>query len=238
MRLALLALAALPVLAQAQGIVTDRPDFTEGATTVPLGTVQLEVGATAQWEGSEGAVSGPEALLRWSPLRRFEVRVGAPDYVAADGASGVTDATLGVKVELGPVGDWDLGLLASVLVPLGDSTQGTSGLNPAFILTTGRALTDRFEIGTQVGTTWDTAESRLDLAATIVLGMGLNDRLGAFLEVAGEQLEDEPELTLHHGYTFALGPHAQVDVHAGVGLTEAAPDAFVGAGFSVRRPGR
>jgi hypothetical protein len=60
--------------------------------------------------------------------------------------------------------------------------------------------------------------------------------VGAFLELALEAPETGPAaLLLHHGYTFALAPFLQLDVHGGVGLTDAAPDVLLGTGLSVRR---
>ncbi len=62
----------VPALAVAQGVaptpelVTDRPDFTESAVVVPLGSLQAEAGATLD-RASDGVrtLAGPELLLRW-----------------------------------------------------------------------------------------------------------------------------------------------------------------------------
>ena len=229
MRLPLLpfVLAAVLAPAHAQDLVTDRPDFTESTAVVPLGAVQAELGTTWERAGAHDAVSGPELLVRWAPFRNLELRFGAPDYVSAGSASGYTDPTLGLKVPLGPVGGWGLAAIATVLVPVGDRTQSGGRLDPA-----------RLGLGAQAGATWDTAAGHLDLAATLVAGADLTERFGAFLELAADGLQDDPALVLHHGYTYGLGPDVQVDVHAGVGLTDAAPDVLVGVGLSVRRRAR
>ena len=39
---------------------------------------------------------------------------------------------------------------------------------------------------------------------------------------------------LHHGYTVGVRPLTQLDLHFGVGVTRAAPDFLVGAGWSTR----
>ncbi len=230
--------AASPALAQAPDLATDRPDFTESTAVVPLGAVQAELGATWERAGGHDVVSGPELLVRWAPFERLELRLGAPDYVSAGSASGFTDPTLGLKVPLGPVGGWGLAAIATVLVPLGDRTQSSGRLDPALVLTASRDLAPGLGLGAQAGATWDTAAERLDLAATLVGGADLTERLGAFLELAADGLQDDPAVLLHHGYTYGIGPDVQVDVHAGVGLTEAAPDVLVGVGLSVRRRAR
>jgi hypothetical protein len=233
--LPLLALVALAASAHAQGIATDRPDFTESTEAVPLSRVQAEAGATWERAGEADALSGPELLVRWAPLEWLELRFGAPGYVEAEGTSGFTDPTLGLKVPLGPVGGWGLAAIATVLVPIGDSTLSPGGLDPALVLTASRDLSPTLSLGTQAGATWDTAADRLDLAATLVVGTELTERLGTFLELAAGALQDEPALLLHHGYTYGLGPDVQVDVHAAVGLTAGAPDFLLGAGVAFRR---
>ena len=65
----LAALAACSVHAQ-DPISTDRPDFTESPVAVPTGRVQLETGATVVRDAGETIGSGPEALIRWSPVPR------------------------------------------------------------------------------------------------------------------------------------------------------------------------
>jgi hypothetical protein len=57
-----------------------------------------------------------------------------------------------------------------------------------------------------------------------------------FIEYAGEFPERGGDVhLLHHGYTYGAGPNRQFDVHFGVGLSSAAPDFFIGAGFAFRR---
>ncbi len=233
--LLLLALFSPAVVRAQASIATDRPDFTDSPYTIQTGIVQAELGATYERSGGADAVSGPELLVRWSPVERVELRFVSPDYVAVDGASGFSDPTLGVKVTLGETGGWGFGTIATVLVPIGDSTYSTGGLDPALTLTAARDLTPSVELGTQIGATWDTAAEQINLGATLVVGTSLTDHLGTFLEVAADALQDDPALTLHHGYTYGLSPDVQVDLHAGVGLTSGAPDFLIGAGLSVRR---
>jgi hypothetical protein len=220
--------------AQAPELVTDRPDFTESGLVVPLGRVQVEGGLT--WVREDGAdiVSGPELLARYSPFSRFELRLGAPDYVEAEDAPGFTDASLGVKAQLGPVAGWDLAVIAATTLPIGEADLSSGTFDPELLLTTGRALTPRVDLGAQVsGARRDDA---FLFGATLVGGVALSGQLGAFLELALEAPETGPSaLLLHHGYTLALAPALQLDVHGALGLTDAAPDVLFGVGLSVRR---
>ncbi len=233
--LATLALAPTGFAQETDPLSTDRPDFTESPTAVPVRSLQIELGATADRTEGVTAVSGLELLARYGVSRGVELRVGAPDYVAADSASGVTSPSLGVKVELGPVGPWAVGAIAEILVPVGSSSQSSRRLDPALIVTAGRDLPGGAGVGVQVGATYGVTERRVALAATLVGGIDLTDRAGAFLELAADGIDASPDLFLHTGLTYLLRPLVQVDVHGGVGITGDAPAALLGVGLSVRR---
>jgi hypothetical protein len=236
MRLAFLfPLLASVAHAQAPELVTDRPDFTESGLVVPLGRIQIEGGLTWAHGGDANVVSGPELLARYTPFPRTELRLGAPDYVGAGtDASGFSDASVGAKVQLGPVGAWDLAIIAATTLPIGEDGVGSGTFDPEVLLTTGRALAPGVDLGAQVSGA--RSDDAFLFGATLVGGASLSERLGAFLELALEAPEaGGAGLLLHHGYTFALAPAVQVDAHAAVGLTDAAPDVLLGAGLSVRQ---
>ena len=138
--LSLCVLRVLPMAASAQPIATDRPDFTESTETVPRGRIQLEAGVTYERDFGEGAFSGPESLLRYSPARRLELRLELPDYTAGGGAGTLGDAAAGVKVALGPVGPWGLAAIGMLTGPIGDSAVTAGGIDPLFVVTAGTEL--------------------------------------------------------------------------------------------------
>lgn len=235
--LALLFACAAPVAAQPlPDLVTDRPDFTESGVVVPVGHVQIEAGATATFVEDTEVFSGPELLVRWTPVDRIELRFGAPDYAEGDGVSGFADPSVGLKAQFGPLNEWDLGLIATVSLPVGDDALSTDSVDPELILTAGRALSPRSSLGGQVLAARDGSLDTWTVGGTLVVGLAFAERLGMFFEVASSAPEDgESETILHHGYTFLLTSNVQLDAHAGLGLTVAAPDFLVGAGLTVRR---
>jgi hypothetical protein len=235
-------LLAVVVSAQQAELVTDRPDFTESAVVVPADSLQLEGGAT--WlDGSEGSelLSGPELLLRWGIAESVELRLVAPDRLwdsAADGIDGFTDVAVGAKFQLarGAAG-WDAALIAIAYLPTGDIGLTSDAVDPVVAVAVARDVSPNWSLGAQVTTAWPTIDEdrRLAAGATVVLGAGLGERVGTFIELAAERLEDEPTgILLHHGYTFAMTPTVQLDLHAAAGLNDAAPDLLLGAGFAVR----
>lgn len=222
--LALLLLGA-PTAGAADGtpeLVTDRPDRTESATTVPRGFAQLEAGALFSSEtGPDGALEvleGPGTLVRVGLTRSLELRVGWNGYVAEDfepraargtgtggGSSshdGFGDGALGVKLRL-----WDEGerrpqaaLLAGVSVPVGETGRSSERYDPSLLLALARTLTDRLSLGVNLGVVQETEEvadgereGLSDAVYSAALGVGLTETVGAFFEVFGaEPLETGP----------------------------------------------
>lgn len=237
-KLILLPLALLvqePGPAARPELSTDRPDFTEGAAAVPQGTFQIEMGST--WERAEGrsSLGGTETLVRWGAGRFLELRFGLPDARRMDGAWTRSDASIGMKLPLS-VGQraWEWALLSELAIQVGDGPDTDPvGL---FILTTGRDFGDRWTLGTQasLALTHD-PERGLSWGSTAVLGRAITDALSTFGELALDGWEEgERALTLHHGYSYLVRPALQLDVHAGVGLSDIAADVLVGLGLSAR----
>lgn len=231
---ALLLLSSLQ-LSYGQSLVTDRPDFTESAIVVPRGTVQIESGVTVSAVGSETATSAPELLVRWGLAGRAELRVQSPDFTIADGSSGVGDPSVGFKYEFAPVRDWSVAAIAVTSIPVGDDTIGSMQFEPLVIVAVGTDV-GVVSVGSQVEGAWDGDSESVLFGGTFVLGTALGSGVGAFVESA---LSQEPSgtaaLTLHSGLTYAAAHLVQIDLHFGAGLTETAPDVFVGVGLSLRR---
>jgi hypothetical protein len=69
------------------------------------------------------------------------------------------------------------------------------------------------------------------------LGLTISDRLGSFVEYYGvieERAADQH--SVDGGVTFLLSEDLQLDISAGAGLNDAAPDFFVAAGVAWRLP--
>jgi hypothetical protein len=229
---------SLPVGSMAQDarpLVTDRPDFTESAILVPTGSLQIETGATFTRRNGSWNGTGPEALVRWAPDGSVELRLTLPNYVSDGRADGFSDAGAGLKVPVGAVAGWTLAAIASITVPTGEQGLSADRLVPGVILTGGRSLDSGWSLGSQAGATWYGAVDDPEWLGTVVVSRGLTDRLGAFAEILVSGGAGAPAtVLLHHGYTWAAGPLAQLDLHFGLGLTDASADFLVGAGWSHR----
>lgn len=223
------------VAQSAPELVTDRPDFTESPVTVPRGSLQLELGSTWERRNGVNTVNAGEGLVRWGLLEALELRFGLPEYMSTDGVSGTSDASLGAKLALGRVGNWEAGLLGAATLPTGDEVYGADGTNLTLALATGLATEGSFSMGNQLALTKAAGRDGLGVEGTTVFGLAISDRVAAFAEVALSSVEPgRQNLLLHHGYSFLVGPTLQVDIHGGLGLDERSADGFAGVGLSIR----
>lgn len=260
--LTLLGLAAGlgPLAAQPPELVTDRPDQTESAAVVERGRVQIEVGAA--WSAERDAPNDEEsfeavaALVRIGLVERLELRVGWDGYIRQEvdlgrgrlTTEGAGDASLGAKLRLADElgGRPEMALLAGVSLPVGESGIGSERADPSFRFAAAHTLSDRLGLAYNVGVAWATETDRRgeshtlsSWVYTVAAGTSLGGALSGFVELFGEipgSAAGDAAHSFDGGFTYLLRPHLQLDVAAGVGLTDAAPDWFAGVGVSIRLP--
>lgn len=235
-------------LAAQTPMITDRPDQTESALTVPVGLLQVELGSVFEQTRGAGrldALTVGGALLRYGLHPRLEARLGFAGWMRTElqGAGpvsvitqGVGDLDLGAKVRLAPEGSaYDLAILAGTTLPTGAQAFTTDQVDPNGRIAFAVPLTDRVGLGLNAGA-FGTA-GRADGLYTAVLGFTLSDRVGAFAESYGTLPISAGGAAVHAldgGVTLLLTPTLQLDASGGVGLNANAADWFVGAGVSVR----
>jgi hypothetical protein len=236
-------------------LVTDRPDATESAVTVPRGSLQLELGAV--WardrvpERNLSTFELPGALARIGLLDRLELRVGWSGWTQAviDGGparvrtAGLADPEVGVKWSALRAEATDVALITHLTLPIGDEIVGGRAVDPSVVLTVAHALRSRASLGWNAGYELRT----VDLPAgtrrlgrwtySAALGFDLASRWGIFAEVYGDMAGSDPEPSAHvldGGVTWQMAPLVQFDVAAGIGLNREAPDRVATVGLSVR----
>lgn len=255
---ALLALFGAP--AGAQELVTDRPDQTESALTVPAGAWQIESGWTFI-SNDEGRVEvevheAPGTLLRVGLAERWELRLGWGGVARVEtsfggrsfDADGTLDGELGAKVVLHEAdGSFpQLALLFGTSLPVGEEGFGSERFDPSFRLSLAHDLGEEWSIGYNLGAAWESepgADGEIDTLShalyTVAVGRGLGERWGVFFEAYGElggSRGGAPSNAVDAGLTYLVHPRLQLDAAAGVGLSDAADDFFVGLGVSYRGP--
>ena len=259
-------LLARAAAAEPPELVTDRPDQTESAETVPPGYIQIELGGTMSHEDRDDlqleTIEGPGILVRVGLSERVELRLGWQGWVSEDFRFHATDQVAASRSDRSGQGDTDLGfklrlhsgggsspqvaLMAGASIPTGDDEFTSDAADPYFRLSVAHTLTDRIGFGYNLGAQRETdpagssdRQRTTSFLYTTVLGFSLSDRLGAFVELFGQADEGsagETSTSFDAGLTFLARPGLQFDLAAGIGLSDAAGDWFVGLGLSLRLP--
>jgi hypothetical protein len=224
-----------------EDLISDRPDFTESASTVSPGRVQLEAGYGFARDEGEDAHDLGQALLRVGLGRDLELRVGLGSFVDAGPASGWDGGSVGLKVRL--LDNWglrpELAVLLGAATPFGDEEVADDAWQPEAKVAAAWELTER--LGLSVNGGWarlGDGDGRFDQAQwSASLGVGVTDRLGVFGEYFGASREEPDGEATHYldgGATWRLGDDLQLDAYGGAGLTGESADWFVGTGVVAR----
>lgn len=218
----------------------DRPDFTESALVVPRSAFQIEGGMTwVRWDSETSTFQAAELGLRFGVHERFELRLAVPNYFreSAAGATiaGATDALVGFKVQAGPLaGKTDLAVIMQFSLPVGSSELTSERVDPQMKVPFSHPLGGPWSLNGQASLFFPSVDDTRDCVfePTLSIARDLTARSGAFLEYIGEfsRLSQDYSV-LHAGYTYQPLPRLQLDVHAAVGIGDAAPDFFLGVGF-------
>lgn len=257
----------LQIKAQELGdIITDRPDQSESAVTVPKGFIQIELGGTFEKDKIEHefptlvpaktteSISAPSALIRWGILNNIELRFGVeaifqkyddgnssiiqPHY--EEWISGISPITVGAKFRLFDEKNTrpEAAILTSFSIPVFDNAFKTPHLGAEIRIALANTLTERLGVSYNVGAEWDGDDNSNPTGLyTLAFGLGLNKKLSMFAEIFGfVRNGTEPDHRLDGGFTYLFARNVQLDISGGYGITEISPDFFIGAGVSFRLP--
>ena len=222
-------------------IATDRPSVAASSVVVPSGAVQVENGVTDTSSQDQHTFDGPETLLRVGIANDTEVRLTLPNLVGPTGAesgSGVADLVLGVKQQISRGrGGFDVALIASLSLPTGTDVVSSHGYDPSVQVPWSRAISPNWTAAGMLSLYAPTQSDHRNVTgeATFLLDRQLTSRWDGFVEYAGDfPHEGGTRHLLHLGTAFKATHEQQVDVHVGIGLSPAAADWLVGAGYSFR----
>jgi hypothetical protein len=207
---------------------------------VPKKSLQIENGFLETTMLGQRSFDFPESLLRFGVADRTELRFTVPDYdqniyTGIGFGSGWSDLLVGIKQQLGPFHGFDLSLILSLSLSTGAHSVSSHGYDPAVQLPWSRKLSANWTTAGMLSIFWPTQSvSRNTGQATFLFDRQLTELWDAFIEYAGDfPQRGGPTHILHFGTAYKLTPHQQLDFHLGVGLSSAAPDHFIGFGYSL-----
>lgn len=251
-----LLLFVLPL--NAQEMVTDRPDQTESSSTVPKKTLQWENGFsfesnTAEYRGEITYYRNlgiNHTLLRYGLLNKLELRLGAdlmrktveseiPEEVQSE--IDLEPLNIGFKVQLTEEARLipELAILSHVVFPALSTLNEKNEPMPDITLAGSLNPREWASLGLNFGFRWpDFSFSQANLFYSFVIGLSHGQKLGSFWELYGyrDYYYAIDDLRADAGITYLLKPNFQLDLSAGLGITEVSPDFFIGFGFSWRIP--
>jgi Putative MetA-pathway of phenol degradation len=237
-----------------QDLVTDRPDITESAITVPTGDFQIEDGLLFENQSLDSGglkttihnYTFSTALLRVGITKNFEMRLGS-DYlyqtIEADKIKtkilSINNLMIGSKFQLlnEESDGQDLGLLLQFYLPVGSESIRPKNLEPEMLLAYGRDISQSFSFSANIGGHWDSSYQNILLLYSISFDFELSAKWGSFFELYGNALKNNTtDNNFDFGLSYLLINNIQLDASAGYGPFSDFNDWFIGTGISIRLP--
>lgn len=222
-------------------ISTDRPSVANSSIVVPKGYFQLENGLLVTRTQGSYWLDLPETSVRFGLLKKTELRFDVPDYFhSVSGGtslpSGFSDSAIGVKQQLGPTGDnFNFSAILFLSLPTGAAGLSSGGYDPGLQLPWSRQVSANWTLSGQAAFYWPTLAGKRNATGefTFVLDRQITRPCDVFVEYAGDfPRRGGSRQILHFGSAYKLAPRHQIDFQLGIGLSHAAPNVFVGVGYS------
>ncbi len=230
-------------------LVTDRPDATEAPTVVPVGSLQVETGASLQTY-DDGVTETTlynfnTALLRYGIWDNFELRLGwnyeqlqnktANRTITTD--LGLSPLLLGMKVAIVEEKGWrpEIGLIGHVFLPFTAKTAFRPETTATdFRFAFNHTLSEKSGLAYNIGAQFFEDVPGVAYIYTIAYGYSFSDRFGVYAELYGDLPEN---FSANHfwdaGVTYLVSPLIQLDATVGQSITEG-QDLLLSAGVSFR----
>ena len=223
-------------------IATDRPQVTSSSIVVPCGSLQFENGLQVTGNAGQRTFDLPETSVRLGVAGKTELRFGIPDYFWNDQttsgfATGLSDMSIGMKQQLGPIRGFDISVIPSISLPTGANAISSHGYDPAVQLPWSRALTKAWTAAGMFSVAWPTQGLRRNLTgqSSLYFDRQLTQPWDAYVEYSGSfPQRGGPQHQIDFGTAYKFTPHQQLDFHCGFGLSDAVADYSLGIGYSFR----
>ncbi|PHQ57634.1 MAG: hypothetical protein COC16_00495 [Lutibacter sp.] len=229
----------------AQNIVTDRPDQTESSSTIPKGSLQIEMGLVALTadDNSVTNFAGSSTLLRYGISEKIELRIFNQYESNKKGleggevkVSGLSDLELGFKVQLFKKEgvNTEIAFLSHAIVPTAKSELSNNNLGTINKLSISHNMSESISLGYNVG--YDYIEQISSFTYSAALGLSISKSFGGYIESYGAFFEGGFfESNFDIGFTYLLNPNFQLDVSYGAGLNNDMQYASTGFSWNIPR---
>ena len=249
-----LAICLSPALAAAgEPLQPNRPGQADPPTVLAPGVAQIEGGLTferqTEGEPDTDSLTVPEIELRLGVHTRLEFQLSAAGlveewYRGDESRTGGSDLELDARVRLFEQDGWcpATAVEFGLSFPTGSDFATSDDVDPegeilyAWDFAERWNLNGNFDFASE-SQGEDDSSRHFVFRPELALGLTITDRIGGFVEYYGvieEKAADQH--SVDGGFTLLLSDDLQLDVSAGAGLNDAAPDFFVAAGVAWRLP--
>jgi hypothetical protein len=223
-------------------IQTDRPDQTESPFITPIHYFQIENGFTfEQTSRQQQGIASPSILTRFGIHEYFEIRL-ITEYLTNknefSNLNGIAPLKIGIKTKLideegiipttAFIGHLTLPKLASRGF---QQEHYTSDFRFAMQHTISENQTINYNLGAE----WNDQNPSATFLYTLTTAYSLSHKIAAYIEFYGFIAQiTKPDHRLDGGFTYLINTNRQLDVSAGIGLSNTSPNYFISLGYSFR----
>lgn len=225
----------------AQSIITDRPDQTESSSTIDRGSLQIESGVLAGFEGEDKSefrqLLAPTNLFRYGITKGIELRFlnqleRIKQQVKSEEIIGISDLEIGTKIQVvrNENVNTEIAVLSHAILPTGSSGLTNDKVGSISKICLSHELSDEMGVGYNVGYNYF-GEGNGDLTYSLALGISISDDAAIYVESYGEVVDIEAHLTnFDAGITYLVKENLQLDFSFGTGINHTMN--YISAGFS------
>jgi hypothetical protein len=224
-------------------IETDRPDQTESSALVPRKWFQFEFGLQREKQDETITWLHPTALWKYGIVDWLEFRLITEFQTEINNQAdkietGLRPVQLGAKIKLFE----EKGLRPEAAFifhnsfsELASDKFENDNWAPNFRFTFSNNFSKTVSVGYNLGAEWDGQSTSPKWLYTFAPAVEVSEKWKLYLESYGYAGKGhDPEHSLSGGIIFFISKDAQLDIASSVGISDAAPDHYVTAGFSFR----
>ncbi len=213
----------------AQSILTDRTDQTEGSTSVPKGSFQIETGVLLYYNNSDNisrrVFTGPSNLFRVGILKGLELRVfsqfeSVKNITESTEINGISNLQIGAKIELLNNDNINakVAFLSHLIIPTGTKDISLNNYGTINKLAVSHDLAENIGIGYNIGYNYF-GKDKGDFTYSLVMGFSMTGKLGVFIEGYGDVANFKDNyINFDTGLTYLIRNNLQFDFSFGTGI--------------------
>lgn len=210
-------------------IITDRPTQSASSSTIPKHALQLESGFLIthddQGDYSSRQILLPTNLFRYGLTNWMEIRI-VNQYemvkIKDKRLEGFSDMTLGIKVQLLKKENinTEIAFLSQLIVPSGSKALTSDQTGTSNLISLSHSLSESIGLNYNLGYNYF-GEGNGDFIYSFTLGVGINSKVGFFVEPYGQLIDMEDfVINFDSGFSYLLHDNLQLDMAFGSGINQ------------------